>query len=192
MNHYESNNFYILLSVIELFGDTMKEVMPKEGAAHIQPGSNGSGTANKVSTSRQKTVSPSGYFVRTGRIEMEKSALRLTYEAFGKMHTAYIAARDLDRILQPGAPPVKVIHIRTGIDGEEVTDEIGTAWRSRSGRALMIRTIDSDGEIMASFSKVRQLTHGEVGFAYLSRFPDKPKASPTKPSTLGADLQGAF
>lgn len=127
---------------------------------------------------------------------MEKSALRLTYEAFGKTHIAYIAALDLDKILQPGAPSVKVIHIRAGIDGEEVTDEIGTAWRSRSGKALMIRTIDSDGEIMASFSKLRQLTHGEVKYAYLSRIPDNPKPAPRQASepqsALSAGLEERF
>lgn len=172
----------------------MKEVIPKEGAAPYQGSANrGTGTANNVSTSRQKTVSQSGYFVRTGRIEMEKSALRLTYEAFGKKVTAYIAARDLVRVLMPGAPAVPVVHVRTGIDGTEVTENIGTAWRSRSGKALMIRTIDSDGEIMASFSKVRQLNQGEIRFAYLSRLPnkDKPRPNPA-PSTLSEGLEEGF
>lgn len=172
----------------------MKEVMPKEGAAPFQGSANqGTGTANTVSTSRQKTVSQSGYFVRTGRVELEKSALRVTYEAFGKTVTVFIGAKDLARVLMPGAPAVPVVNVRTGIDGTEVTESIGTAWRSRSGKALMIRTIDSDGEIMASFSKVRQIVHGEIRFAYLSRLPHKDKPLPeTAPSALSDGLERGF
>jgi hypothetical protein len=128
---------------------------PSSSAANIREGS-------------AKNVLPAEIFLRCGYIEMEKLALKIVYRSFGEQHTAYISARDARSIQESGAFPVNVQLIYDDT-GTPVIKEIGKAWRSRSGRALVLRTVDSDGELIVPWERFKQVTRGELVKAYVSR-----------------------
>ena len=141
----------------------------KENKAAAVPGAGNEGTgqaAGKVSTS--------GIFVSCGYISLQHGAASIVYTAFNQEHEAIIPALAVRSLQQPGALPVDV----SRVDGDQVIPQVGRAWRSRSGRALMIRTIDSDGEIMVPWVKFRQVAEGRLDKARVSRVSLAPKPTP--------------
>ncbi|HMZ31437.1 MAG TPA: hypothetical protein PK272_06545 [Methanoregulaceae archaeon] len=159
---------------------TEKKVAPIPGA-----GNDGNGKANKVSTSE--------LFHRCGYIAMERSALKIVYESFGENRVAYIAARDVLDVQEPGAFPVNVQFIYDSDGDCTVIEKAGKAWRSRSGRALMIRTVDSDGEIMVPWSKFKQVIADQVAKAHVSRITTAAKSQPVRVvSDITTGLQRCF
>jgi hypothetical protein len=119
-------------------------------------------------TAYEQSSEKSAVFRKAGRIEMAHRALRLVYTAFKQEHEAYIACSDLQRLLKGGAV-VDVVQVRTGIDGEPIIDHIGTAQQSRSGKALMVRTSTSDGELIASWANFLDVLQGRKASTILSR-----------------------
>jgi len=146
----------------------------RKGVAADVPPTTTPGTqkaANNVSQSNKKRVSSSGNFVRVGKIELLGDALKVTYTSFGATHTAYIGQHDTRRVQEPGAPQVDVVKVRVAGPGDTILSEsIGKAWRSRTGRALILRTIDSQGEIMTPWKQFILMASGEAEYAALSRF----------------------
>jgi len=136
----------------------------------------GTGSAN-ISTG----VRPQNTFTRCGSISREKMALRVDYESFGQKHVAYISAAGIMSLTGPGNIPCDVEEMTEGIDGTIVIEKVGRAWWSRSGRALVIRTTQSDGEIMAPWSQFRKVIDRQVQKAAISWFnpPGKPSPCPS-------------
>ena len=96
---------------------------------------------------------------------MAAGAVRIAYRAFNQEHVAFIPALAVRALQQPGALPVDV----SKVEGDQVIPQVGRAWRSRSGRALVIRLIDSDGEIMVPWQKFRQVVECGIDKARVSR-----------------------
>lgn len=117
-------------------------------------------------------------FSRAGSIALEKQALRIDYESFGQAHTCYISGKGIRSITGPSQFPADVEEITEGIDGTIVITQIGKAWRSRSGRALVIRTTQSDGDLMVPWSQFRKVIGGQAAKAIISRFNPPPKPQP--------------
>jgi len=143
--------------------------MQKNNAAAAVPSAGTEGTgqaAGKVSTS--------GIFLSCGYVTMQHGAMRIAYRAFNQEHEAIIPALAVRALQQPGALPVDV----SRVEGDQVIPQVGRAWRSRSGRALMIRTIDSDGEIMVPWVKFRQVADGTLDKARVSRVQRPGPAAP--------------
>ncbi|MDD3136322.1 MAG: hypothetical protein PHF64_07450, partial [Methanoregula sp.] len=96
---------------------------------------NSSGIGKPVAA--QKIIVIGSPFVRTGSIQMESQVLRINYDSFGKSHTAFIEPQDLNLLVRDRfAPAAPVRQMRLGVDGAEITEKIGYATRTVSGKAL--------------------------------------------------------
>jgi len=156
----------------------------KENKAAAVPGAGNEGTGQAAGT-----VSTFGIFVSCGYISLQHGAMRIAYSAFNQEHEAIIPALAVRSLQQPGALPVDV----SRVEGDQVIPQIGRAWRSRSGRALLIRTIDSDGEIMVPWVKFRQVAEGKLDKARVSRVSPAPKPAPASArQDIRAGLAGGF
>lgn len=153
----------------------------------------------EVTTQRQGTanngieVRTQSTFTRCGSISREKMALRVDYESFGQKHVAYISAAGIRSITGPSQMPADVEEVTEGTDGTIVISKVGRAWRSRSGRALVIRTVQSQGELMVVWSQFRKVLDGQVQKAVISRFNPPEKVQPIAPGTpINAGLARGF
>jgi len=167
---------------------TMCESSPEEVAVP-NPGATNEGNgkaANNVS--QGKTIST---FTRAGSISMAKAALRIDYESFGKSHTAYISPMGIRSLIEK-MMPADVEEVRAGIDSTDVITQVGKAWRSRSGKALVITTSQSQGELMVPWSGFKRVIEKKVEKARLSRFTPPPKPRPRPSSGLSDGLAGGF
>jgi len=133
--------------------------------------SQGTGT-NGIDVRTQST------FSRAGSITLEKSALKIEYESFGQKHVAHISAAGIRSLVGPTHMPCDVEEIREGIDGTIVISKVGRAWRSRSGRALVINTTQSQGELMVPWGQFKRVLDRQVQKAVISRFNPPPKPQP--------------
>jgi hypothetical protein len=154
---------------------TMTEVTPKEVAGLSSATTQGQETANTGMEVRTQST-----FSRAGSITLEKNALRIIYESFGTSHTVYISPAGIRSLIEK-IMPADVVTIREGIDGTEVIESVGRAWRSRSGKALMILTNQSAGEIMCPWGQFKKVIEKKVEKATVSRFtpPEKPRPRPS-------------
>ncbi len=154
----------------------------------------GTGSANSVSPSAQKIVLIGSPFVRTGTITMENRALRILYESFNDSHIALIEPRDLERLVRDRfAPPAPVKQIRKGIDGAEISEKIGYAVRTVSGKALKIQTSTSGGDMVVSWSTFLQVVNQKIRSANISRIKDKqPEAPKAAPVPAGRNIRAGL
>ncbi|NMB79287.1 MAG: hypothetical protein GYA23_09375 [Methanomicrobiales archaeon] len=154
----------------------MTETIVKGNCSPLPGWSNdGSEAAASVSTPEQKTVS-AGAFQRAGSIGMQREALRISYESFNKSHVVYIGRGDLTRFVQnPLAGPAPVYETTINPDGSELYQKIGHAHQSMSGRALMICTSTSAGELTVPWSMFMAVINGRRGSSTISRVHDRPR-----------------
>ncbi len=109
-------------------------------------------------------------FVRTGSILMENQALRINYDSFGKSHTAFIEPQNLNLLVRDRfAPAAPVRQIRMGVDGAEITEKIGYATRTVSGKALKISTSTSGGDLVVSWTSFLHVVNRKVRSVTISR-----------------------
>lgn len=153
-------------------------------AVEQKPNMAGLTTASKQSqgtATNGMEVRTQSTFSRAGSITLEKNALKIEYEAFGKTHVVYISTAGLRSLTGPSQMPADVEEITIGIDGTEVISKVGRAWRSRSGKALVINTSQSQGELMVPWTGFKKVIEKKVEKARLSRFtpPDKPRPRPS-------------
>lgn len=168
---------------------TMNEVAPKEAAAPFH-GSQPRGGETAMSESTSGYI---GVFIRCGRIEKTEKGLVFSYDSFGKKKEAHLSARSAQVLLNDrGAPGQDLTRTWTGIDGAEVTEQIGKAYRSRSGKALMVKTIDSQGDLSVTWQAFKKVVSGQSGSAPLSRIDQPPKPKPAPTSDLGEGLRRGF
>jgi len=138
-------------------------------------------TQNQGTGTKGIDVRPQSSFTRCGNISLEMLAVKVTYESFGKTHTAFIGAAGVRSLTGPAQMPCDVEEIQEGADGTEVISQVGKAWRSRSGKALVINTSQSQGELMVPWTGFKKVIEKKVEKARLSRFtpPDKPRPRPS-------------
>lgn len=101
---------------------------------------------------------------------MENQALRINYESFGTSHVAYIGMVDLQRLVRDRfAPAAPVKQVRPGLDGEEISEKIGYACRSLSGKALKISTTTSGSDLVVPWTAFLQVVNRKLARAAISR-----------------------
>ena len=94
-----------------------------------------------------KTAKSAGPFTRCGIVSLEDRAVKVTYEAGGVSHTVFITdTRALSG--NRDTPPVPVM--ARGSAGAFV--KVGYATRSPSGRALIISTTSSQGNLSVEWT----------------------------------------
>lgn len=161
----------------------MMEISETNGSPVPRLEAQGPESANSVSPSAQKIILIGSPFVRTGSITMENQVLWIAYQSFGKSHIAHIEARDLDRLVRDRfAPPAPVKQLRRGIDGTEVSEKIGYACRTVSGKAIKIQTSTSGGDMVVSWTSFLRVVNRKIRSAAISRIrspaPEAPKPIP--------------
>ena len=130
---------------------------------HVMPGSGKTASGPVV-------VIIGSPFVRTGSIEMVNAALRIDYKSFGEDHSVFIGMMDLQRLVRDRfAPAAPVKQTRQGIDGSEITEKIGYACRTVSGKALKISTSTSGGDMMVPWTSFLQVLNRKIRSATISR-----------------------
>jgi len=94
-----------------------------------------------------------GPFTRCGTVSLEGGAVKVTYDADGGTHTVFIPnARDLRH--NRDAVPMPVFS-----QGPEGFIKAGYAHRSLSGRAFMISTTTSGGELTIEQADFQRVLH---------------------------------
>ena len=117
------------------------------------------GTAGKVSTSEQKNLSGASAWKRIGRLERQGEGVKITFaDPFGASHVAYITRQEVRKILDQRMPGDLVTVTET--PQEIITSIVGKAFRSRTGRALMIRVPYYSGDLMAPWAAFLKVMEG--------------------------------
>ena len=129
---------------------------------------------------------------RVGTLERAGNGLRVTVHAFGKTTTGFISPTSVRLLLSPGNPAADVMAIREGVDGE-VTQKIGYARRSQSGKGIIVHLITAP-ECSGSWGAVQGLLHGIRDRVVLSVLEDeKPfRAEPVKAPSLADGMSSRF
>jgi len=167
----------------------------KENMAAAVPGAGNEGTgqaAGNVSPIVNKTVST---WQKIGRLERHGRGARLTFrDPFGAEHLLYISQRDMSRIIQDRAPGDVVRIDET--PNELVISTEGRAFRSRTGRALMIRVPYCAGaDIACPWKSFMAVIEGKQQAAPLSIMQTAgPAATPAQQhrGDISAGLAGGF
>lgn len=152
--------------------NTMNVSKPKEVAGRPTASTPGERTANI-----SKGVRPQSAFTRCGSLCLEKMAVKVTYDSFGKTHTAFISAAGIRALIEKEMP-ADVSEIHEHPDGSVVISRVGTAKRSQSGRALVIDTTQSAGQLMTPWVQFRRVLSREVMKARVSRLHQEPAQEP--------------
>ena len=163
------------------------------------PGSNGNGKqAAKVLTSGQKNLS--GTWHRVGKLERIGEGIRITFTVFSTEHTVYLTRREVLKITADRMPGE--ICTITETAGEIITCNVGKAFRSRTGRALMIRTPNYSGDLMTPWQAFQKVMDGsqmaapvsiiEQGNAPPQRHSEPPASTTAARGEIRAGLQGCF
>jgi hypothetical protein len=170
--------------------------MSTEAAPTSQAGTGRNGNAINNSPSTWKTLST---WKRVGNVTQRGRDLVIIYRDMikGDQHECVIGARDLAGLLSRQLP-CDLSTTRTGIDGTVVTSMAGRAFRSRSGRALVIRFPDLQGaEAMCPWSMLMKVLDGIAQAAPLSiveeaRRPPTPTPAPVSTFDPRAGMQAGF
>lgn len=141
----------------------------KEAAGHPTDSTPGERTAINSTG-----VRPQSAFTRCGSMCLEKMAVKITYESFDKTHTAFINAAGVRSLIEKGMP-ADVSEVHEHPDGSVVITRVGTAKRSQSGRALVIDTTQSAGQIMTPWVQFRRVVSRVVMKAVVSRLHQEPR-----------------
>jgi hypothetical protein len=80
-------------------------------------------------------------WVRIGHIEQAGKGVKILARAFGKEVHGTITPEGVKKLLSPGSSPAEILKVQRTPDGTEIYEKIGTAFRSRSGRGLIISLI---------------------------------------------------
>jgi hypothetical protein len=121
----------------------------------------------------------------------------ISYESFGMSHIVHIGAGDLQRLVRDRfAAPAPVMQIRKGVDESEITEKIGYACRTVSGKAIKIQTSTSGGDMVVSWTNFLQVVNGKVRTAAISRIKKDTLESPgpalLSRSNIREGLAGGF
>ena len=174
----------------------MSNVVKKPEVAAPTPDAGNEG--NGKAATQSIDLRTNSTFSRAGTLSWDAMALKIVYESFGTEHTVYLSPVGIRSLTGPGHFPCDVLELLTGPDGIEIIpQEIGRAWRSRSGRALVIVTPTSDGELMIPWQRFKRVIEHRIPSATVSRFngPEKPAPRPTsepQSASITAGLERGF
>ena len=125
------------------------------------------GTAGKVSTSEQKNLSGASAWKRIGRLERKGEGMAITItDPAGHEHTVFITRKEAGKIINDRA--VGDVVTVTETPTEIITAIIGKAFRSRTGRALIIKVPWFSGDIMSPWQSMMNAFNGSVKAAPVS------------------------
>jgi hypothetical protein len=163
------------------------------GMAPPGAGNVGSGP-NNVKTSDQKSFSGAPSWKRIGRLEKQGEGLKVTFaDPFGAQHVVYIT-RQAVRTITAERMPGDVVTV-TETPQEIITAIVGKAFRSRTGRALMIRVPWYSGDLMtpwAAFQKVMEGTQPAAPVSIVQTSIPAPKPRQNDTMSLSHGLEGCF
>ena len=123
---------------------------------------------------------PQRAFSRIGNNSPEKMGAQGSYESFGKTHTAFISAAGIRALIEKGIP-ADVSEVHENPDGAVVIVKVGTAKRSQSGRALVMDTTQSAGQLMTPWVQFRRVVSRQSMKAMVSRLHQEPAPEPGRP-----------
>jgi hypothetical protein len=173
----------------------MHEVIKNRMAA-TNPGgeSGGSEQAKFVSTSDHNNSSGPVSWKRIGRLEKQGEGMKITFaDPFGAQHVVYIT-RQAARMITTERMPGDVVTV-TETPQEIITAIVGKAFRSRTGRALMIRVPYYSGDLMtpwAAFQKVMDGTQPAAPVSIVQTSIPAPKPRQNDTTALSHGLEGCF
>ena len=128
--------------------------------AHVRTAMNGS-------TSEQKNLSGASAWKRIGRLERQGEGVKITFTyPFGAEHVAYVTRQEVRKITDQRMPGDVVTITET--PQEIITAIVGKAFRSRTGRALMIRVPYYSGDLMAPWAAFQKVMEGQQQAAPVS------------------------
>ena len=128
--------------------------------AHVRTAMNGS-------TSEQKNLSGASAWKRIGRLERQGEGVKITFaDPFGASHVAYLTRQEVRKITSDRMPGDLVTVTET--PQEIITSIVGKAFRSRTGRALMIRVPYYSGDLMAPWAAFQKVMEGQQPAAPVS------------------------
>jgi hypothetical protein len=159
--------------------------------AHVRTAMNGS-------TSEQKNLSGASAWKRIGRLEKQGEGVKITFtDPFGASHVAYVTRQEVRKITADRMPGDVVTISETPT--EVITEIAGRAFRSRTGRALMIRVPWYSGDLMtpwAAFQKVMEGTQPAAPVSIVQVLIPGPKVSKNHAAGFAGEirsgLQGGF
>ena len=159
--------------------------------AHVRTAMNGS-------TSEQKSFSGASAWKRIGRLERQGEGVKITFaDPFGASHVAYLTRQEVRKITSDRMPGDLVTVTET--PQEIITSIVGKAFRSRTGRALMIRVPYYSGDLMtpwAAFLKVMEGTQPAAPVSIVQVLIPGPKVSKNHAAGFAGEirsgLQGGF
>lgn len=158
---------------------TMNVNEPKEAAGLPPATTPGKGTANI-----SKGVRTQSTFIKCGSLCLEKMAVKVTYESFNSTHTAFISVAGIRALIEKGIP-ADVSEVHEHPDGSVVITRVGTAKRSQSGRALVIDTTQSAGQLMTPWVQFLRVVSGKVMKARISRLHQETRPGPRSTAAAG-------
>ena len=128
--------------------------------AHVRTAMNGS-------TSEQKNLSGASAWNRIGRLERKGEGMAITItDPAGHEHTVFITRKEAGKIINDRA--VGDVVTVTETPTEIITAIIGKAFRSRTGRALIIKVPWFSGDIMSPWQSMMNAFNGSVKAAPVS------------------------
>ena len=155
--------------------------------AHVRTAMNGS-------TSEQKSFSGASAWKRIGRLERQGEGVKITFaDPFGASHVAYLTRQEVRKITSDRMPGDLVTVTET--PQEIITSIVGKAFRSRTGRALMIRVPWYSGDLMtpwAAFQKVMEGQQPAAPVSIVQILTPAPKVSQNGATGISHGLEGCF
>lgn len=169
--------------------ETRMAAPSSSSVAHVREG-----TAGNVLTSDQKSFSGAPSWKRIGRLEKQGEGMKITFaDPFGAQHVVYIT-RQAARMITTERMPGDVVTV-TETPQEIITAIVGKAFRSRTGRALMIRVPYYSGDLMtpwAAFQKVMEGTQPAAPVSIVQITTSTPKPRQNNTTALSHGLEGCF
>ena len=140
----------------------------KEEIRMAPPGAGNVGSRpNIVKQSEQKNLSGASAWKRIGRLERQAGGVKITFtDPFGAEHVAYVTRQEVGKILDQRMPGDLVTVTET--PQEIITAIAGKAFRSRTGRALMIRVPYYSGDLMTPWQAFQKVMEGQQPAAPVS------------------------
>jgi len=167
----------------------MQEESKRHMAPIPAPGSKGNGKANNGSTFEKKNVSGPGRWHKVGTITRAGEGVKISVSLFKDEYTWFILRRDLGYIIRDHFPGQVVSITDTG--NEVITEGVGRAFRSRSGKALILRTSFYSGDMMTPWKALEGVLAGDTASSPVSVF-EVPIPQQERTSALSHTSPGCF
>ena len=142
----------------------MEDIKEQGGGSSVT--TQGHSTPNSVKTFSDKNAPGPSVWKKIGRLERVGEGARITLSPFGDDQIVYLTRRELAKITSDRMPGDLVTITET--PQEIITAIVGKAFRSRTGRALMIRVPYCSGDAMAPWQTFIKVMEGRQAAAPVS------------------------